>query len=133
MTLIWKKPTFETQRNWGSGGVGRSERQKLTAETLRKPEIGKSETYRWLTLIGKNQKNLPQMIADQERAEIGTTEDAEERGAVNSRGFPISAMFGNSGDSGNSTDSAACIEIKKKQAWGKQTEVLKAGTCLVTP
>jgi hypothetical protein len=56
------------------------------------------------------------MIADQERAEIGTTEDAEEHGAVNSRGFPISAMFGNSGDFGNSTDSAACIEIKKKQA-----------------
>ena len=32
---------------------------------------------------------------------------------MNSRGFPIPAIFGNSGDSGNSTDPATRIEIEE--------------------
>ena len=70
-------------------------------------EIGKAKAHRGdagktgdrkirnLPLINadrKNQKNLPQMIADQERAEIGTTEERG-HGVINSRGFPISASL----------------------------------------
>jgi len=50
------------------------------------------------------------------KQKIETTEVAEEHREVNSRGLPISARFCSSGDSSNSTDPAACIEIKKKQA-----------------
>jgi hypothetical protein len=70
----------------GNRGIGK---QKPTAEARR---------------CGENRKQ-----------KIATTEGAEEHGEVNSRGLPISAIFGNSGDSGNSTDPAACIEIRRSR------------------